>query len=178
MIECILNNFCKRGQSSAGVERMFAACVRDGRLAVVLFSALLSLGCQTRQSSSQLGELETEGSEIATSQAFESSQVELSQPTFKIDDDGVCWFEIHYKFLKGKPVASYLLTLRFPGTKNAAIKEMAGWQFPGTEGVIKDGIQLQEPDFSEYEFIFSEAEVPMDGYTKISNVLTGTYEKP
>ncbi len=109
---------------------------------------------------------------------FEYAQVELSDPKFKVDESGICWFEVKYKFVKGKVGENYLLNLSFPGSKNACIKQIHGWQLNGPEGVIKDGIQLLEPDFSDYEFTFSEAEVPMEGYTKISNVLTGTYTKP
>ena len=107
---------------------------------------------------------------------FEYAEVELSDPTFKIDPDGVCWFEVHYKFVKGKVGENYLLNLNFPGTENACIKQMNGWQLSGPEGVIKDGIQLIDREISEYEFVFSEAEVPMDGFTKISNVLKGKIE--
>ena len=109
---------------------------------------------------------------------FEYAEVELSDPTFRVDESGICWFEVKFKFVKGKVGEHYLLNLNFPGTKNACIKTISGWQLGGREGIIKDGIQLQEREFSDYEFVFSEAEVPMEGFTKISNVLTGTYKKP
>jgi hypothetical protein len=133
----------------------------------------LCLGCSA-QPAATAPIVENAGSD----EPFEYAQVELSDPKFNVDESGICWFEVKYKFVKGKIGENYLLNLNFPGTKNACIKQMNGWQLNGPEGVIKDGIQLQEPDFSEYEFVFSEAEVPMEGYTKISNVLTGTYVKP
>ena len=107
-------------------------------------------------------------------QPFEYSQVELSDPQLRVDDQGVCWFEVKYRFVKGQPVASYVLNLRFPGTSNACIKEIAGWQLQST-GLIKDGFTLSEPQIDQFEMVLSEAEVPMNGYTPISNVLTGSY---
>lgn len=118
----------------------------------------------------------TDSSEVVSNEPFESSQVELSEPEVTVNEDGTCSFSVKYKFLKGKPTASYILSLRFPGSNNACLKDMAGWQFTGPEGVIKDGMTLQEPGVSKYEFVLSEAEVPMEGFTEISNVLTGEIE--
>jgi hypothetical protein len=133
----------------------------------------LCLGCSA-QPAATAPIVEDAGSD----EPFEYAQVELSDPKFTVTEDGICNFEVRYKFVKGKIGENYMLTLKFPGTQNSCIKQMNSWHFTGPEGVIKDGIPLQEPNFSEYEFTFSEAEVPMDGYTLISNVLTGTYVKP
>lgn len=143
------------------------------RLALaVIWGSVCLTGCQPDAAPEVTEPVVNQGSE----EPFEYAQVELSEPKFKIDADGTCWFEVHYKFVKGKVGENYLLNLTFPGTENACIKQMNGWQLSGPEGVIKDGIQLIERDISEYEFVFSEAEVPMEGFTKISNVLKGKIE--
>ncbi len=144
----------------------------------IVFAWLLAvglIGCQAQQTGNNPDSAETENSATISSEPFEYSQVELSDAKFRTDGEGVCWFELHYKFVKGMPTANYLLALRFPGTKNACLKEIAAWQLQ-TEGVIKDGLTLQESTLKDFEFVLSEAEVPMEGYTDISNVLTGTYQ--
>ncbi len=142
-------------------------------LASVSFGFFMSLtaGCK-QEAVVSLPEVDMNQSSI--DDEFEYAQVELSDPKVRVDKDGVCWFEVKYKFVSGKLGEHYQLTLDFPGTANACVKTIAGWQLGGAEGTIKDGIPLQEQPVSEYQFVFSEAQVPQDGYTPISNVLKGS----
>lgn len=114
--------------------------------------------------------------QVEPDQPFEYAEVELSEPTVTVDEDDVCWFEVHYKFVKGTPSENYMLTVSFPGTENLCLKPVAGWQLTKTEGVLKDSIPLQQLPITEYQMVLSEAESPVAGYTDISNVLTGKIE--
>ncbi|MCA9134426.1 MAG: hypothetical protein KDA45_14755, partial [Planctomycetales bacterium] len=134
----------------------------------------LAMGCEGEPAGTDRMAAATAQSE--TSQPFEYAEVELSKPAVRVDEEDVCWFEVHYKFVKGTPGEHYMLTVTFPGTENLCLKPVAGWQLPGTEGVLKDSIPLQQTPITEYQMVLSEAETPMAGYTDISNVVTGKME--
>ena len=105
---------------------------------------------------------------------IEPAEVELSNPKVRIDDEGNFRFEVNYLFTSGKPRQHYLVTVQFPGTSNLCLKHVEAWELK-QEGVIKDGIPLTGP-INTYEFIFSEADSPMNTYKLISNVLSGKME--
>lgn len=113
-------------------------------------------------------------SEANTSdEPVEPAEVELSEPRGRIDKNGIFWFEVDYRFVKGQPKMHYKLTVHFPGTRNLCIKTMEAWELKGS-GTIKDGIPLIEQPIASYEFEFSEADSPMNAYHRISNLLSGS----
>ncbi|MGE0758202.1 MAG: hypothetical protein AB7O38_14330 [Pirellulaceae bacterium] len=102
------------------------------------------------------------------------AEVELSDQQVRVDDQGVFYFSVKYRFTKGAPRQFYMLTVKFPGTNNLCIKRMESWELK-SEGEIKDGIPLFEQPIKEYEITFSESDSPMNEYKLISNALTGTW---
>lgn len=104
--------------------------------------------------------------------AKEPAEVELSEPKGRIDDNGIFWFEVNYRFSKGLPRKHYKVTVHFPNTKNLCIKTMEAWEL-NEAGVIKDGIPLLEQPITTYEIEFAEADSPMNAYTRISNLAVG-----
>jgi hypothetical protein len=109
--------------------------------------------------------------------ANEPAEVELSNPRARIDERGIFWFGVKYRFAKGAPRKYYLLTVKFPGTQNLCLKHMEVWQLK-SEGEIRDGIPLIEQPVLTYEIEFSEADSPMNEYKVISNTLTVTMTPP
>lgn len=109
--------------------------------------------------------------------AMDLSEVQLSEPQVRIDERGIFWFGVKYRFLRGQPRKHYELTVTFPGTQNLCIKRMESWELK-SEGEIKDGIPLYEQPIKSYEITFSEADSPMNSYSRISNTLVGTMDTP
>jgi hypothetical protein len=102
----------------------------------------------------------------------EASVVELYDPRVWLEDDNMARFEVKYRFTQGKPVHHYQAEVRFPGTGNAGVKGMANWEMK-EEGVIRDGIYIDELPIDEFEMELKEAFVPQDGFFTISNLATG-----
>ncbi|MGE0761118.1 MAG: hypothetical protein AB7F89_17690 [Pirellulaceae bacterium] len=104
----------------------------------------------------------------------EPAEVELSDHRVRVDDSGVFYFDVKYRFNRGAPRQFYMLTVKFPGTNNLCIKRMEAWELTDA-GQIRDGIPLYEQPIQDYEISFSESDSPMNEYRLISNVLTGTW---
>lgn len=104
----------------------------------------------------------------------EKCEVELSEPNFVFTPPDLLRFELHYKFVKGRPTKNYMCYLSFPGTVNLGQKPLEAWELQ-TQGFIKGGIELQslDPPVKTFEIKLGEAEVPQSGYEIISNTLTG-----
>lgn len=111
---------------------------------------------------------------VADNAPKEPAQVELFDDKVRIDDAGVFYFDVKYRFTKGAPRQFYLVTVKFPGTNNLCLKRMEAWELKA-EGQIKDGIPLFERPITAYEITLSEADSPMNEYKLISNSLPGTW---
>jgi hypothetical protein len=105
----------------------------------------------------------------------EPSEVELYEPVARFEEPDLVQVEVKYRFTQGKPTHYYLLEVRFPGTNEAGIKPIDGWELQD-EGVIRDGFFVEDSQVTEFEIELTEAVVPMEGYTRISNVVTGTVQ--
>lgn len=101
------------------------------------------------------------------------AEIELSEPKVTFEAPDLVRFEVRYRFTKGAPEKYYMCDISFPGTKNHGTKPMLGNQLK-SEGVIKDSLNLFAPPVKTFEIRVSEAEVPMEGYKLISNVVSGT----
>lgn len=135
---------------------------------------LLAIGCNRGDKSGT--------ATVSTVQApAEPSQIELAEPIAYYQDPETIRFEVKYRFTKGAPKNFYLAEVRFDGTEIATMKYVEGWELQES-GVIRDGIILQAPNaaLKDFEIVVSEALVPQDGYTPISNKVRGqlTAEKP
>ncbi len=121
---------------------------------------------------------ETTGPVVTKSTVAEApkgpSKVELSDAKVTFEPPKLVKFQINYKFTEGGPYRSYLCEITFPNTTNIGRKYIESWELKES-GTLRDGIELQslEPMPKTFELKFSEAEVPQDGYTLISNVLGG-----
>src|SRR5262249_51235871 len=99
-------------------------------------------------------------------------EIELSDPKVTFAGPNKVRFEVRYRFTKGKPDKYYLCEISFPGTPNHGAKPMETWELK-SEGVIKDEVPLFKPPVQTFEIRMSEADSPQNGYTKISNVVSG-----
>jgi hypothetical protein len=109
----------------------------------------------------------------ATSSALpEASVVELFDAQARFEPPDIVHFEVKYRFTQGGPNHFYCAEVTFPGTTNAGIKLISGWELQPS-GVLRDGIVLQSGDVKEFEIRMTEAISPQDGYVPISNIIAG-----
>lgn len=139
-------------------------------LALVGLASLLLCGCNKVAPVPVVPSVVDEG-------PVEPAEAELSNPKYKIDDDGNFYFQVDYKFTKGRARQFYLLTVKFPGTENMCLKHMEAYHLKEKEGVIRDGIPLTDKSLTTYEIFLSEADSPMNEYKPISNTVTGEVAK-
>lgn len=105
----------------------------------------------------------------------EPSEVELYEPKARLTEDGVVQFEVKYRFTSGKPSNYYRADVKFPGLESDGVKFMDGWELQES-GVIRDGIVARALPVKEFEISLSEALLPQDGYSLISNTVSGEVE--
>jgi hypothetical protein len=98
-------------------------------------------------------------------------EIELSEPKAVFEEPDIIQVEIPYRFTKGGPTNHYSVEVSFPGTDNFGVKHMSGWELQES-GVIRDGFVMQSLPVSEIEVRVTEALLPQDGYTPVSNVVT------
>ncbi|QDV67657.1 hypothetical protein Poly24_13580 [Rosistilla carotiformis] len=134
------------------------------------FSALL-LGCGTESKPPVPSPVVSESSEPA-----EDSRVELQGPKAWFEEPNICYFEVQYQFVAGKPSHSYRVEVSFPGSENAGAKEMASWELKAS-GTIRDGIVVHSMPIREVTVKMTEAFSPQAGYHAISNEATATIDK-
>jgi hypothetical protein len=99
-------------------------------------------------------------------------EIELSEPKAIFEEPDIIQVEIPYRFTKGGPTNHYSVEVSFPGTDNFGVKPMSGWELEES-GVIRDGFVMQSLPVREIEVRITEALLPQDGYTLVSNVVTG-----
>jgi hypothetical protein len=134
--------------------------------------AVISLGCGP---SSPSAAPSPEVTRATSSGPPEPSEIELYEPKARLVDDGVVQFEVKYRFTSGKPSNFYQVDVKFPGSENYGVKFMDGWELQES-GVISDGIVAHALPVKEFEISVSEALLPQDGYSLISNTVSGEVE--
>ena len=149
--------------AARSVACLSAACLSTGCLACWL---LCVTGCKPKTAAPV--------TKATVAAPAEKGQVELSNPKVTLVPPQLLKFEFDYVFVKGSPTKSYMCELTFPGTDNTGRKALEGWELKPS-GVIKGAIELQslDPPTLTYEIALGEADVPQNGYERISNVLTG-----
>jgi hypothetical protein len=105
----------------------------------------------------------------------EPCEIELSAAKATLVEGNIVKFEVAYRFTKGKPDKYYSCDITFPGTTNHGNRTMFSWELK-SEGVLKDGVVLQNPPVKSFEITMSEAVSPQDGYKLISNTVSGRVE--
>ena len=129
-----------------------AGCVRLLLLSAVL--CCMSAGCTNDSPLSQQPDLTpVPAAEPVDDGPIEPAVVELSNPKYRIDGEGNFFFEVNYKFTKGRARQHYLLTVNFPGSQNMCLKHMEAHHLKEKEGVIRDGIPLYDPALTSYEIV-------------------------
>jgi hypothetical protein len=129
--------------------------------------AILSAGCSPRSAAPPPAVVQ-----VTDPVSTEPGQIELFDPTVTLKEANTVYFEVRYRFTKGKPDKYYLCEIAFPGTSNHGAKPMDARELK-SEGVIKDGIMLSKPPVQTFEIRVSEADSPQNGYKLISNVVSG-----
>lgn len=154
-----------------------SSIVSLGRVFAVAF-ILASAGCeddpakQRPNASAPSSGAPTESTVVST----EPARVELQDAKAVLDDLGIIRFEIDYRFTSGKPRKHYVVEIRFPGTDYIGAKPINPGELD-PEGTIKTGIEVGDRPVDTYEITLSEADSPQQGYTLISNTLTGTVKR-
>lgn len=141
-------------------------------------AVLASVGCE-KESSRALPKAggPSSGAPIAaTMVSTEPAEVELQEAKAVLNDLGIVWFEIDYRFISGKPTKHYVVEITFPGTDFIGAKPINPGELD-PQGTIKTGIEVGDRPVDTYEITFSEADSPQQGYTLISNTLTGTVKR-
>ncbi|WP_417739577.1 hypothetical protein [Rosistilla oblonga] len=106
----------------------------------------------------------------------EDSRVELHDLKAWFEEPNICYFEVQYDFVAGKPSHSYRVEVAFPGSENAGTKEMASWELKQS-GKIRDGFAIHSMPIREMTVKMTEAFSPQDGYHAISDELTTAIDK-
>ncbi|QDS87267.1 hypothetical protein EC9_14450 [Rosistilla ulvae] len=112
----------------------------------------------------------------AAAEPTEESRVELHDLKAWFEEPNICYFEVQYEFVAGKPSHSYRVEIAFPGTDNAGAKEMASWELK-TSGKIRDGIIVHSMPIREVTVKMTEAFAPQQGYHAISDELSAAIDK-
>lgn len=102
----------------------------------------------------------------------ERGVIEIYDAHGKLDEDGVVWLEVSYRFTSGKPVKLYLCNITFPGTDQVGLKPLQTFEVEA-EGKFSTGIEVGETEVSDFEITLSEADSPDRGYHLISNTFSG-----
>jgi hypothetical protein len=105
----------------------------------------------------------------------QASEIELTDPKARFEAPDVVRLEVAYRFVKGAPRNFYCAEVEFPGTENVGRKFMESWELKDS-GVLTSGMVVNASDLTEFTVRITEALLPQDGYSPISNVVTGKIE--